>query len=151
MQIWFDMDGTIADLYGVDNWLDYLLNENPYPYKAAKPLVNMSRLAKALKKLQRNGNEVGIISWTSKGGTETYNEEVSETKKGWLKSTSITSKPLNRRVMNWSRCTRSSQISKRSSQAHIMERSVCICSCTLTNSASVSTAGTMVQAFLKGC
>mgnify|MGYP003560240319 CR=1 FL=1 len=23
----FDMDGTIADLYGVDNWLEYLENE----------------------------------------------------------------------------------------------------------------------------
>ena len=38
-KIWFDMDGTIADLYGVENWLDYLLNGDAFPYKAAAPLV----------------------------------------------------------------------------------------------------------------
>ena len=27
--ICFDMDGTIADLYSVDGWLDYLRAENP--------------------------------------------------------------------------------------------------------------------------
>ena len=25
--IFFDMDGTIADLYGVSNWLEYLINK----------------------------------------------------------------------------------------------------------------------------
>ena len=25
--IYFDMDGTIADLYGVNGWLDYLVGE----------------------------------------------------------------------------------------------------------------------------
>ena len=25
--IYFDLDGTLADLYGINNWLDYLLNE----------------------------------------------------------------------------------------------------------------------------
>ena len=36
----FDMDGTFVDLYGVKNWLDYLINEDITPYKTAKPLVN---------------------------------------------------------------------------------------------------------------
>ena len=38
----FDMDGTLADFYGVDNWLEYLVNKDAYPYAAAKPLMNMS-------------------------------------------------------------------------------------------------------------
>ena len=33
----FDMDGTIADLYGVNGWLEYLQAENPWPYLAARP------------------------------------------------------------------------------------------------------------------
>ena len=70
MKICFDMDGTIADLYGVENWLEYLLEENVKPYKIAKPLVNMSALARRLNKLQRKGYEIGVISWTSKGGSE---------------------------------------------------------------------------------
>ena len=34
----FDMDGTIADLYGEENWLDDLINERTTPYANAKPL-----------------------------------------------------------------------------------------------------------------
>ena len=30
--IWFDMDGTIANLYGVDNWLDKLHASDASPY-----------------------------------------------------------------------------------------------------------------------
>ena len=33
----FDMDGTLADFYGVDGWLEYLVNKNAYPYATAKP------------------------------------------------------------------------------------------------------------------
>ena len=50
----FDMDGTIADLYGVENWLDHLINENTYPYANARPLVRLNQLARRLNTLQRN-------------------------------------------------------------------------------------------------
>lgn len=36
MRICFDMDGTIADLYGVENWLDYLIAEDVKPYAEAR-------------------------------------------------------------------------------------------------------------------
>ena len=62
MKIYFDMDGTIADLYGVEGWLEYLINGNPFPYANAKPMVNMNRLARRLNTLQREGNEICIIS-----------------------------------------------------------------------------------------
>jgi hypothetical protein len=54
-EIWLDMDGTIADLYGVDNWLEYLKAEDEKPYKIAKPLVNMKNLAKELKQTTKAG------------------------------------------------------------------------------------------------
>ena len=84
MKICFDMDGTIADLYGVENWLKYLLEENVKPYKIAKPLVNMNTLARRLNNLQRKGYEIGVISWTSKGGSDEYNTEVEAAKRAWL-------------------------------------------------------------------
>ena len=85
MTIWFDMDGTIANLYAVENWLQYLHEENIKPYAEAKPLVNMARLAKALHKVQRNGYKIGIISWTSKNGSAIYNEATANAKIEWLK------------------------------------------------------------------
>ena len=81
----FDMDGTLADFYGVDGWLDYLVNKDAYPYAVAKPLVNMSVLARYLNRLQRNGYEINIISWLAKNSTEDFDKIVTETKKKWLK------------------------------------------------------------------
>ena len=83
-EIWFDMDGTIADLYGVEGWLDMLLNENTKPYEIAKPLVNMRELAKVLNKLIEKGWEIGVISWLAKNGTNDYNKKVANAKMKWL-------------------------------------------------------------------
>ena len=66
MRICFDMDGTIANLYGVENWLDYLINKDTYPYTNAKVLLNMNTLARYLNRLQKQGFEIGIISWLAK-------------------------------------------------------------------------------------
>lgn len=82
--IFFDMDGTIADLYGVENWLNYLINSDPLPYKNAKPLLNLNSLARILNRLQRTGYHIGIISWLSKNSTESYDEAVTQAKKAWL-------------------------------------------------------------------
>ena len=81
----FDMDGTIADLYGVENWLDYLIAENPFPYENACPLLRLSALARKLNALQKQGYELAIISWLSKNGSDEYNAIVTEAKKAWLK------------------------------------------------------------------
>lgn len=83
--IFFDMDGTIADLYGVENWLDYLIASDTLPYAIAKPLLKLNSLARILNRLQREGYRIGVISWLSKSGTEEYNNAVTETKKNWLK------------------------------------------------------------------
>ena len=81
----FDMDGTIADLYGVENWLDYLIAENTLPYEMARPLVRLNHLARRLNTLQRNGYNIAVISWLSKSGTEEYNRAVTEVKIEWLR------------------------------------------------------------------
>lgn len=84
MTIWFDMDGTIADLYGVDNWLDMLIAHDATPYAVAEPLLRLSTFARYLNKLQRAGYKLGIISWLSKGSDILYDTAVTATKLGWL-------------------------------------------------------------------
>ena len=76
MTLYFDMDGTIADLYGVENWLAYLQKKDPFPYENARPLVNMTSLARILNRLQKQGYEIGIISWLAKNSTEKYDDAV---------------------------------------------------------------------------
>lgn len=84
--IYFDMDGTIADLYAVENWLPMLQASNPYPYQAALPMVDTIELSIKLNKLQDNGWHLGIASWLSKAGTPAYNKQVISAKRGWLKA-----------------------------------------------------------------
>ena len=84
--IFFDMDGTIADLYGVENWLTYLTSNNPFPYKNAKPLVRLCTLALILNKLQKQGYKLGIISWLAKNSDANYDKAVTIAKKNWLKT-----------------------------------------------------------------
>ena len=80
----FDMDGTIADLYGVENWLEMLIAEDTTPYANARPLLHLSALARKLNALQRNGYELAVISWLSKSGSDAYNEAVTAVKMAWL-------------------------------------------------------------------
>lgn len=84
-EINFDMDGTIANLYGVEGWLDYLRASDTTPYEIAKPLVNLSSLARVLNRLQRNGYTLRVISWLSKTADTEYNNRVAEAKMAWLK------------------------------------------------------------------
>ncbi len=81
----FDMDGTIADLYGVENWLEMLIAEDTTPYAEAIPLLRLSALAKRLNNLQKQGYQLAVISWLSKSGSEAYNEAVTAVKLNWLK------------------------------------------------------------------
>lgn len=84
--IYFDMDGTIADLYGVKNWLECLQSENTTPYEKAEPLCDMVALNKTLATLQAKGWKIGIISWLSKNSSKNYAKAVTKSKKEWLKS-----------------------------------------------------------------
>ena len=83
--IYLDMDGTIVDFYGVPNWLDCLERGDVYPYKVAAPLINMQALAHRLNNLRARGYHIGIVSWTSKNGTDEFNEAIKMTKLKWLK------------------------------------------------------------------
>lgn len=84
--IYFDMDGTIADLYGVKDWLDYLIHKDATPYRIAKPLINTVILNYWFNRLQKKGYRVGIISWLAKNSNEKFDKEITEAKRMWLKT-----------------------------------------------------------------
>lgn len=80
----FDMDGTIADLYGVQGWLEDLRNENPRPYEMAKPMYDMETLGYILEILKAQGWKVVVTSWLAKESTREYDEMVRRAKREWL-------------------------------------------------------------------
>lgn len=81
----FDMDGTIADLYGVDNWLAKLRAEDPSPYLEAQPMWDTDALNNILMELISKGWEVQVISWLSKDSSPEYKAAVRSAKRAWLK------------------------------------------------------------------
>ena len=80
----FDLDGTIADLYGVDNWLGMLIAHDETPYAIAEPLLRLNTLARMLNKLQRNGYNIAVISWLAKNSNSDYDMRVTNAKLEWL-------------------------------------------------------------------
>ena len=72
----FDMDGTIADLYSVNGWLDMLRAENPKPYKIAKPLYDMNELVEILNELKKIGYIIAVTTWLAMGSTKEYDKQV---------------------------------------------------------------------------
>ena len=83
MIVW-DMDGTIADLYGVEGWLEMLKTENPLPYEIAKPIWDMERLVNVIRALQDFGIEQRIVTWLSMNSSEEYKTETRRAKREWL-------------------------------------------------------------------
>ncbi len=84
MKIWFDMDGTIADLYGVTDWLPAIIARDTRPYEVARGIGNLALIARLLNKVQKNGHEIGVISWTAKNAPAEYNARIYAVKVGWL-------------------------------------------------------------------
>lgn len=80
----FDMDGTIADLYKVENWLEDLRSFNPRPYIIAEPMYDMDLLNALLNELKNNGWKIVVTSWLSKETTRAYDKEVRKAKREWL-------------------------------------------------------------------
>ena len=80
----FDMDGTIADLYGVPGWLEMLNANDPTPYEVANPMWDMRDLVDVLYELKANGIEIRVVTWLSQGSTAEYDELVRTAKREWL-------------------------------------------------------------------
>ncbi len=80
-KIYLDMDGTIANLYGVENWLADLIADNERPYREAERLVEEEELAE----LVADGYELAIVSWLAKNSNKEYDRKVRNAKREWLK------------------------------------------------------------------
>ena len=79
------MDGTIADFYGVENWLIEIRNESVKPYELAKPLYDMETLNIILEFLKMSGWRIVVTSWLAKDSTKEYKDKVRKAKLEWLK------------------------------------------------------------------
>ena len=80
----FDMDGTIADFYGVEGWLGDLNAENVRPYAEAEPLWDMIELVEILNQLKALGWKIAITSWLANNSSKDFEDNTRVAKREWL-------------------------------------------------------------------
>ena len=81
--IYFDMDGTIADLYGFNDWLPLLRAESTIPYEMCGVLVDLEEMREVLNEFIAAGITVGVISWGAMDGSREYCKRTRKAKKDW--------------------------------------------------------------------
>ena len=82
--IWFDMDGTIYELYRIPNWLERVREMDASVFSDGFPRNEYERIDIAVEALIEQGWQVGVITWAPKGATMEEVNEVGEVKFDWL-------------------------------------------------------------------
>lgn len=82
--IYFDLDGTIYNLYGIENWLDMLRSENELAYNCGDSIYDMEELNSLLLEFVNLGFTIGVITWTAMNGSKEFNSRTRAVKKAWI-------------------------------------------------------------------
>lgn len=82
--IYFDMDGTVADLYNSNRWLEKLEAQETGVFIDLKPIVDMNELSIVCNKLQAKGWTIGVITWLPMKACSIYEQECTEEKNLWV-------------------------------------------------------------------
>lgn len=81
INVYLDMDGTIADLYGQENWLEMLIEEKDGAFINCEPLTTEKVL---LGLFPTDKYNVKILSMTPKNASKEYCKKVIAEKNAWL-------------------------------------------------------------------
>lgn len=81
INVYLDMDGTIADLYNEVDWLKDIIAEDTRPFVNAKPMTTEEALYKVFPK---DRYTIKILSMTPKNAKKEYCKRVAEAKDEWL-------------------------------------------------------------------
>ena len=87
IKVYFDLDGTLYNLYGKENWLENLENEVPGVFADNEnfmPGLNLENMHNVIYDLMNLGVSFGVISWTPFAASPLYEEICRKEKLEWL-------------------------------------------------------------------
>lgn len=88
--VYFDLDNTLFNLYGKENWLEMLENEKPGVFNAGKenqgflPELDVKKLYNMIEQCQRLSINFGIITWLPFAASPEYEEICRKEKMEWI-------------------------------------------------------------------
>lgn len=83
-KIFFDLDGTLYDLYNIENWLDSLQNEDATVFERGNFIGDYDEFIAIIKELMFKGYTFGVISWLPMYATPEFENECAEVKRKWV-------------------------------------------------------------------
>ena len=90
-----DLDGTLYDLYNVDNWLEKVESGDPSVFTEGGALVNIDKLNKKIEIFQKMGCTFSVVTWLPMGATEKYKKECYSRKMNWCRENLPTISEVN--------------------------------------------------------
>ena len=83
-KIYFDLDGTVYNLYGQKDWLKRLDNEDETVFKTGDFIGDYDEFMATIHKLFEKGVEFGVITWLPMYATPSFERKCAEIKKDWI-------------------------------------------------------------------
>ena len=84
-KIYFDLDGTVYNLYGIENWLQYLEEENSNVFIMGDFMVDHKKFMDCITALTKRGYSFGVITWLPMRASVEFEEECRQQKVKWIK------------------------------------------------------------------
>lgn len=85
IKIFFDLDGTLFNLYGKENWLEMLRDEQPGAfYGGFLPEIDLNEFYLTISKLQTYGIQFAVITWLPMQASPEYEEICRAEKNDWI-------------------------------------------------------------------
>ena len=82
----FDLDGTLANLYSVENWLPRLRANDASVYSDAQAMVDFDKLNAILNNLRTKGWKIVVATWGSKEYNRSLFKATRAAKINWLRA-----------------------------------------------------------------
>lgn len=83
-KIYFDLDGTLYDLYSIPNWLEKIESEQSGLFLEGETLFEPAPFYKLVSELFSIGYEFGVITWLPMGASPEYEEICRAEKLQWI-------------------------------------------------------------------
>jgi hypothetical protein len=84
--IYFDLDGTLYDLYAQPRWHERITTDQDASAYAADALIpDGIQFANCITRLLRAGYRIGVVSWLANHSSVDYSKAVRRVKREWVK------------------------------------------------------------------